>query len=116
MKSQDQLLLWPNLPTREGKPGGYLSHWFGEYRRSLGFEQYPDFHCLRHTVRSQLAEAEVSEQVMDSLVGHEIKGSTGARVYTHRSLAALKKAVELLHCPSLIAMTKATNCGRINAL
>ena len=52
MKSQNQVLLWPQLPIREGKPGGYLSHWFGEYRRSLGFEQYPDFHCLRHTVRS----------------------------------------------------------------
>lgn len=69
-------LLWPVLATRKGKPGGYFSHWFGIYRRSasVGFGMFPDFHCLRHTVRSRLAEAEVPEQVMDALVGHEVKG------------------------------------------
>ncbi len=57
-------------------------------------------------MRSQLAEAEVSEQVIDALVGHEIKGSTGAKVYTHRSLLALKKAVEVLHYPPTQAIPK----------
>lgn len=63
--------LWPSLPPREGKPGGYFSHWFGVYRRSLGFGKYPDFHCLRHTVRSQLANAGVPEALIDALVGHD---------------------------------------------
>ena len=94
-------LLWPLLVTREGKPGGYFSQWFGEYRHAIGFGMYPDFHCLRHTVRSQLAEAEIPEQVMDSIVGHEIKGSTGAKVYTHRTLKTLKRAIDLLHYPAL---------------
>jgi integrase len=113
MKGQNQSLLWPALATREGKPGGYFSQWFGEYRRSLGFGMYPDFHCLRHTVRSQMAEAEVSEQVMDAVVGHEIKGSTGAKVYTHRSLMALKRAIEVLHYPELEAISKVTYPGAL---
>jgi len=103
MRRKKQALLWPVLATREGKPGGYFSHWFGVFRRSpaVGFGRLPDFHCLRHTVRSQLAEAEISEPVMDALVGHEIQGSTGAKVYTHRSLTTLKRAVEVLKYPAL---------------
>ena len=101
LRERKEDLLWPLLVTREGKPGGYFSQWFGTYRRSLGFGMYPDFHCLRHTVRSQLAEAEIAEQVMDNLVGHEIKGSTGAKVYTHRTLKTLKKAIDVLQHPAL---------------
>jgi integrase len=98
---REEDLLWPLLATRQGKPGGYFSQWFGTYRRSLGFGMYPDFHCLRHTVRSQMAEAEIAEQVMDSLVGHEVKGSIGAKVYTHRTLRTLKKAIDVLQYPAL---------------
>ena len=96
MRSNGADRLWPDLPPRKGRPGGYFSHWFGIYRNSLGLGRLPDFHCLRHTVRSQLAEAEVAEQVIDCLVGHEVKGSTGAKVYTHRSMATLKNAIEIL--------------------
>lgn len=101
MKERKEDRLWPDLATREGKPGGYFSAWFGVYRRSLGFGLYPDFHCLRHTVRTQMAEAEVPEQVMDAIAGHEVKGSTGAKVYTHRSLKSLQQAIEHLHYPCL---------------
>lgn len=101
MTAKKERRLWPLLSVRDGKPGGYFSQWFGGYRKALGFELYPDFHCLRHTVRSQMAEAEVSEQIMDALLGHEVKGSTGAKVYTHRSLQALSKAIEFLHYPAL---------------
>lgn len=101
MTAKGERQLWPLLSVRDGKPGGYFSQWFGGYRKALGFELYPDFHCLRHTVRSQMAEAEVSEQIMDALVGHEVKGSTGAKVYTHRSLQALSKAIEKICYPAL---------------
>ena len=89
--------LWPDLPKREGKPGGYFSHWFSEYRNSLGFGKAPDFHCFRHTVRTQMAEAGVPEAVIDTLVGHEISGSVGAKVYTHRTAKTLAEAIEALH-------------------
>jgi site-specific recombinase XerD len=45
-------------------------------------------------VRTLLVEAEVNEAVIDTLLGHETKGSTGAKVYTHTSATQLKKAVE----------------------
>jgi len=59
MRDQGHALLWPKLVTRGIKPGDYFGRWFGVYRKALGFGLYPDFHCMRHTVRSQMAEAEV---------------------------------------------------------
>jgi len=97
IKGKDIDSLWPTLSQRKDKPGGYFSNWFGEYRCSLGLIGYPDFHCFRHTVRSQLGEAEVPEHVIDSILGHEIKGSTGTKVYTHRTLKTLKTGVEKLN-------------------
>ena len=88
--------LWPELSQRRNKPGGYFSNWFGEYRASIGLTGYPDFHCFRHTVRSQFGEAEVPEHIIDSILGHEIKGSTGTKIYTHRTLKTLKNAIEIL--------------------
>jgi integrase len=93
--------LWPAVPMREGKAGGYFSQWFGTYRRGFGFGRYPDFHCLRHTVRSALANAEVVEPMIDTLLGHEVKGSTGAKVYTHRTITQMKAAIEKITYPTL---------------
>lgn len=93
--------LWPALPLRKGKPGTYFSNWFGEYRKTLGFGKNPDFHCFRHTVRTQLMEAEVAEPVIDRLMGHEVKGSTGAKVYSHAK-QVLRRALERVQYPSLL--------------
>ncbi len=88
--------LWPKLPMRTNKAGGYFSNWFGEYRGKIGLGGYPDFHCFRHSVRTKLLEADIKEQVIDMIVGHEIRGSTGAKVYSHRTLATLRDAIEKL--------------------
>jgi integrase len=96
IKSNATGSIWPILRQRLNKPGGYFSNWFGVYRTSIGLAGYPDFHCFRHTVRSQLSEAEIPEHVIDSILGHEIKGSTGTKVYTHRTLRTLKNAIETL--------------------
>jgi integrase len=94
--------LWPSLPQREGKPGGFFSQWFGEERRAAGIDgAYPDFHCFRHTVRTQLAEVGIPEPHIDAIMGHEAKGSTGNKVYTHRSMHALRTAIEAISYPSL---------------
>lgn len=85
--------LWPALPLREGKPGGFFSAWFGDTKRALGFGRHPDFHCFRHTVRTQLMEAEVAEPIIDRLIGHEVKGSEGAKRYSHPK-AILKRAID----------------------
>lgn len=104
--------LWPLLPSREGKPGGYFSQWFGSARKAIGFGKYPDFHCFRHTVRSQLAEKSINEHLIDTLLGHEIVGSTGATVYTHRTQKALRDAIEKIGYP-MIALPKLSNTSYI---
>ena len=96
LKANEKELLWSNLALRKDKPGGYFSNWFGEYRKSIGLSQYPDFHCFRHTVRSHLAEADISEAIIDSILGHQIKGSTGAKVYSHKTVAMLSNDIETL--------------------
>lgn len=86
--------LWPALKFRKGKPGGYLSEWFGRYRKSIGIAaEYPDFHCFRHTVRSDLAFAKVDPRVQDDLTGHKSHGSVGTRVYQHVSNVELIDAI-----------------------
>lgn len=94
--------LWPGLRHRSGKPGGYLSQWFGELRKSVEGAGLPDFHSFRHTVRSRLASAGVAEPTIDTLLGHLVKGSTGARVYTDRTPADLQRAINMLVYPGLV--------------
>ena len=98
---QGHLSLWPKLPMRKNKPGGYFSNWFGEFRKSIGLESAPDFHAFRHSVRTKLAEAAIPEHTIDSLLGHEIKGSTGAKVYTHKTNKTLQLAIEKVKYISL---------------
>lgn len=93
--------LWQHLPRREERPGGYFSHWFGQYRKSLGLGTKPDFHCLRHTVRSSLANNGVPSQLIDAILGHEAGGSVGEQVYTHWTIEAKSNALEALSYPAL---------------
>jgi len=104
MKSSKGNKLWPALPIRKSKPGGYFSQWFGTARKELGLGQYPDFHCFRHTVRSQLANAAVREDLIDTLMGHEVRGSTGTKVYTHRTLNGLRTAIQMIQFEFSIAI------------
>lgn len=105
LSARKEALLWPQLPIREKRPGGYFSQWFGTVRKALGFGPHPDFHCFRHTVRTMLAEAEIQESTIDLLLGHEITGSTGAKVYTHRTNGSLRNAIETLKYPALSLST-----------
>lgn len=91
--------LWPALKYREGKPSGYFSAWFSEARKLVP-GGVPDFHSFRHTVRTQMMEAGFSEAVIDRIMGHEAKGSTGNRVYGQPT-AILRKALEAIRYPEL---------------
>lgn len=99
MREAGEVSLWPDLKFRKGKPGGYFSGWFGEYRRGCAVP-VPDFHSLRHTVRTAMTEARIAEAVQDRITGHEVKGSTGTRVYSHPK-AVLREAVEAIKYPGL---------------
>jgi len=102
MKAQGKLSLWPALKLRKDKPGGYFSEWFGQTRRAppVNFGDVPDFHCLRHTVRSAMAEAGFEDSVKDRITGHTVRGSAGTTVYEH-PVAILRKAVESIQYPGL---------------
>jgi integrase len=94
--------LWPSLPLRKDKPGGYFSEWFGEVRKAppLNFGRHPDFHCLRHTARTAMAEAGFADSVKDRITGHSVRGSDGTKVYEH-PIEILRKAVEAIRYPGL---------------
>lgn len=94
--------LWPALPLRKDKPGGYFSEWFGEIRKAppLNFGRHPDFHCLRHTARTAMAEAGFADSVKDRITGQTVKGSDGTKVYEH-PIEILRKAVEAIRYPGL---------------
>ncbi len=75
--------LWPELPKRNERSGGYFSQWFGVYLKTLSLSGEVDFHSFRHTVRTQLVMRDVSEIAIDRLLGHAHNGSVGSRTYTH---------------------------------
>lgn len=94
--------LWPEMSIREGKPSDYFSRWFLRFRHSVGLtEDYPDFHCFRHTIRPQMRRARISESTMDKITGHETLGSVGTVVYDHWQLEELQQAIETLKYPTV---------------
>jgi integrase len=74
--------MWPMLPMRKDKAGGYFSNWFGRYLKSLGITGL-DFHSFRHTFRSKLVLANTPEAVIDNVMGHSVAGNVGKARYTH---------------------------------
>jgi integrase len=103
IKDAGQARLFPDVPWREEKPGGLFSAWFAALKGKVNRDRpLPRFHDFRHTVRTKLTEALVAEPTIDALVGHAISGSTGAKVYTHRSPRALKTAIDKLAYPGLV--------------
>ncbi|MEG3035930.1 MAG: tyrosine-type recombinase/integrase, partial [Aurantimicrobium sp.] len=89
--------LWPLLQNPD-----LMSPWFSKYRKSIGLDgKWLDFHSLRHTVRTRLAKAQVQEQLMDAITGHETGGSTGRKVYTRLDMEDLQKAIQTLSYSSI---------------
>jgi integrase len=94
LESKENSSLWIELRLRKNKPGGNYSNWFGQFKKSLDISESQDFHAFRHTARSRLAEEDIPEPTIDSIMGHRISGSTGAKVYSHRTLSGMKIAIE----------------------
>lgn len=102
MRNKGAPQLWPTLKFRKDKPGGNYSNWFGAFKKTIGVPSELDFHSFRHGFRSNLVEKEVAEPTIDAIMGHEISGSTGAKVYSHRTLNSLKKAIEKVEYHDLL--------------
>ena len=87
--------------TPEGKFDAYSKR-FQAYRKKVGVtgteREMLDFHSFRHTVRTRLAEASVTESLIDDIIGHaSASASIGKTVYTHSQLIPQKKeAIETL--------------------
>lgn len=66
---------------------------WNEIMEKLKIEKTP--HECRHTFESLLDSAGANRKCIDLMMGHKSKG-TGERVYTHKTLAELKAAIELI--------------------
>ena len=99
--------IWPQLRLHPTKSGTYFSSWWGIFRRREdGTELLPDFHSMRHTARSTMADSGLDAAVMDVITGHGKKGSEGVRTYTHFSPATLRAAIESIRYPALTALQR----------
>jgi len=81
--------------------------------RLSGFKLQSDhwrIHDIRHTAASLLAEAGVSHSIIAALLGHTLPGVTAH--YTHATLPALRKAVEVLE--TLVTGSIATPLRLVN--
>lgn len=94
--SQKGSSMWPLLKQRSGKPGGYFSQYFGKVRLRAGIPSAVDFHSFRHTARTNLLATGAPESLIDRILGHEVTGSTGARVYSHPTSQVLHEVVSRL--------------------
>ena len=99
--------LWPKLRLHPTKPGIHFSNWWGRFRRAEdGTEILPDFHSMRHTAQSTMADSGFDAAVLDVITGHGKKGSEGVRTYTHFSRATLRAVVEAIRYPALAALQR----------
>lgn len=103
MKDQRAASLWPRMSLRKDKPSDYFGRWFLLLRESVGLQGAGGVtsHYFRHTVRTVMHRAGMSEATMDRITGHETPGSVGTKVYTHWNLAQLVPAVEAIRYPCL---------------
>lgn len=92
--------LWPALKLGT-KPGRNFSNWFGIYRQKFAVD-VPDFHSIRHTVRTKLSRARIPVTTLDRITGHDTPGSVGTTVYTHVGDDQLQEAVEAIQYPELV--------------
>lgn len=98
--------LWPSLVLNREKPSHGFSLWFNQSLLRQMRDQngnpvpMPDFHSLRHLVRSTMGHANIPEADQDLITGHASTGSTGTRVYRHGSLRKLQVAIEAIAYPT----------------
>ncbi|MFP8778232.1 DUF6538 domain-containing protein [Hydrogenophaga sp. RWCD_12] len=103
MRDQRAASLWPRMSLRKDKPSDYFGRWFLLLRESVGLQGAGGVtsHYFRHTVRTVMHRAGMSEATMDRITGHETPGSVGTKTYTHWGLAQLVPAVEAIRYPFL---------------
>jgi integrase len=106
--SVDDDPLFPQLPPggADNKRGHAFSKWFTRYRRDIGvYDPKLNYHSFRHDVTTKLLDAEVSEWIIEELVGHEGKGTTRVVYNKGMTMRKLYDAICKIEWPG-IALTK----------
>ncbi|MEZ8883308.1 site-specific integrase [Vibrio sp. 10N.222.54.F6] len=89
--------LFPSLKLERDGYGTAASKWFGRLKSKLDFGRGHDFHSFRHTVATQLKNAEVSAIVAGELLGHMQNNITYDRYGKSINLSTMSQAVELIN-------------------
>ncbi|WP_229602877.1 site-specific integrase [Vibrio parahaemolyticus] len=85
--------IFPALKQERDGFGTAASKWFGRFKSKLGFERGHDFHSFRHTVATQLKNADVSPIVAGELLGHSQNNITYDRYGKSIEISILKRAI-----------------------
>ena len=85
--------LWPNLKRINDRWGHYFGRWFGRFWRGCELKGKLGFHSFRHTVETELREANVEGIWIDMLTGHSISGEGGGRYTKRNTKTILERAV-----------------------
>jgi integrase len=98
--------LFPEI--KKGPDGRYstnFSKWWGRYSKLVGFKEAKTaFHSTRHNFKDALNEAEVSEAIAKSLMGH-VDASVHAQYGKGPSLKMLKAAIDKVQFPIELPLT-----------
>lgn len=77
-----------------------IGHRFSRLKQKLGFGEKHVFHSFRNTVVTQLVQADVRDNVINDIVGHEYAGMRG-RYLKECSMEQKAEAIEKLSYPGL---------------
>lgn len=88
--------IFPALKQERDGFGTAASKWFGRFKSKLGFERGHDFHSFRHTVATQLKNAEISYVLAGELLGHTQNNITYDRYGKSICIKKLKQTVNTI--------------------
>ncbi|MDH5921076.1 site-specific integrase [Vibrio splendidus] len=88
--------IFPTLKQERDGFGTAASKWFGRFKTKLGFERGHDFHSFRHTVATQLKNADVSHVLTGELLGHSQNNITYDRYGKEIQVRKIKEIVDIL--------------------
>lgn len=88
--------VFPALKAERDGFGTAASKWFGRFKSKLGFERGYDFHSFRHTVATQLKNADVSAILAGELLGHSQNNITYDRYGKSLDIPILQETINLI--------------------
>ena len=88
--------IFPELKQERDGFGTAASKWFGRFKTKLGFGKGYDFHSFRHTVATQLKNADVSAVIAGELLGHGQNNITYDRYGKSINIRKLEQVINIL--------------------